>query len=167
VPPSRSGLVESGDAPTALQQFEAGARANPADKLVYEKAIVGCAIGPRKDQRCRHPLGCLGKEYQRTWKSRPSKPPSGCFTGEPRQIQAAVAQLEDLTKLKPDDLKLGYGLAQAYRVAKDWEAAAAISKVLERNRSSLDARIGLAEAVLEQNKPARLFVMRTKSCSGR
>ena len=147
--------AQSGDWQHALEQFEAGARLNGPDKLTYEKGIVNALMASGKREEASKRLDSLAKEYPKDLEIKAVQASAWVLSRQPALVQAAIAQLEDLTKQKPNELNLKYGLAQAYRAARNWDAARAqFQEILKRNKASLDARLGLAEMGLAQDKAA-------------
>jgi tetratricopeptide (TPR) repeat protein len=144
-----------GDWGKAQQQFEAGAHENPADKLTYEKADMNALLAQGRLEEAGRRLGLLAKQYPTDLEIKAVQASAWLLSGQPTQVLAAVATLQDLTKQKPNDVNLRLGLAQAYRAAKDWDSARAqFQEVLKTNRGRLEARLGLAELGLIQNKPS-------------
>ena len=141
----------------ALELFEEGARlnSNPLDKLSYEKGVVNAlmALGKREDASKR--IDSLAKQNPTDDEVKAVQASIWLLSRQPTQVTAAIAQLEDLTKRKPDDLRLRYDLAQAYRSIQNWESARAqFQEMLKRRGGNVESRLGLAELGLAQNRPA-------------
>lgn len=140
----------------ALEQFEEGARLNrnPADKLSYEKGVVNALVGLGKREDASKRLDSLVREYPKNLELKLIQSSLWILGREPSRIKAATAQLEDLAKQKPDDVTVRHTLAQAYRGLQNWDSARAqYQEVLKQHKGNLEARFGLAEMGLAQNKP--------------
>jgi predicted Zn-dependent protease len=81
------------------------------------------ALGRRDAAAAR--LDSLVREYPNNREIKVIQSSVWLLGRQPKQVRAAIAQLEDLTKQDPGDVIPRYGLAQGYREIRNWDSARA------------------------------------------
>src|SRR5262249_24836107 len=144
------------DWPDALEQFQEGARLNPnpSDNLLYEKGIVNVLLAQGKQEDASKRLDSLVTRHPKDLEIKAVQASVWTLSRQPAQIKAAIGQLEDLRKQKPNDIGLRYGLAYAYRGAQNWASARSeFQEIMKRQDGRLEARLGDAEMTRMQGNP--------------
>jgi len=95
-----------GDWQRSLEVFEEGARlnSNAAEKLSFRKGVVNALIGLGKREDASKLLDSLVKEYLKNPEIKTIQSSVWLLSRQPAKINAAILQLEDLTKQNPDDV---------------------------------------------------------------
>ena len=107
----------------ARAQYEAGAQAFPKDKIVYQKRLVELLSSTGKNQEANQLLSTMLKEFPNDSDAVAMRAALMLVTGDLKQINQAVNDLQSLVAKTPDNHLLRYNLARAYAAKNDMEQA--------------------------------------------
>jgi tetratricopeptide (TPR) repeat protein len=134
------------DWPAALQQYEAGARSDPKDRITYLKRIADAWILQGKPEQASGVVGEILKEQPNDEAAQAINAAILFKSGQPAKIQAAVNQLQALVKKSPDNPVWRLSLGRALMANRDFDGARTQFQESIRLRPNfLPPRIALAE----------------------
>jgi len=144
------------DWPEAVRQYQAGADANPKDKVVYLKRISDAWLAQGKGDQAASVVSEILKESPKDDSAKAVNAALLMKTGKPEKIQAAVNDFEDLVKKKPDNPLLRFALGQALLAKGDSnEAATQFRESLKERPRYLPSIMALAELSLSKKDYAQ------------
>jgi len=107
----------------ARAQYEAGANASKQDKVVYQKRLVELLSTTGKSQDANQLLATILKESPNDSDAVAMRAALMLVTGDIKQINQAVNDLQSLVTKAPDNHLLRFNLARAYAAKNDMEQA--------------------------------------------
>jgi len=107
----------------ARAQYEAGAQAFPKDKVVYQKRLVELLSATGRSQDANQLLATILKESPNDSDAVAMRAALMMVTGDLKQINQAVNDLQSLVAKAPDNHLLRFNLARAYAAKGDMEQA--------------------------------------------
>jgi tetratricopeptide (TPR) repeat protein len=142
-----------GNWPEAMHQFEEGQRANPKDRLLYQKRIVSALIAQNKSTEATHAVEALFKEEPKDPEVRRVWATLRLESGNPADLDAAITEFKELAKLLPNDAVVHFNFARAWLGKRELENARL--EFLEARRSQpeyVPALNALAAISLQQQR---------------
>ena len=137
--------------PAALGQYDEGAKANPKQKDLYLKRIADSWIAQGKGDQAAGVIGEILKDLPKDDAAKAVNASLLLKTGQPEKVQAAINDLQDLAKKRPDDPLLQYSLGRAYLVKGDQnQAATQFREVIKKRPRYLPAILAMAQMSLER-----------------
>jgi len=107
----------------ARAQYEAGEKAFPRDKLVYQKRLVELLTTSGHNQEANQLLATILKEAPNDSDAVAMRAALMLVTGDLKQINQATNDLQSLVAKSPDNHLLRFNLARAYAAKNDFEQA--------------------------------------------
>jgi len=107
----------------ARAQYEAGAQAFPKDRVVYQKRLVELMTTTGHNQEANQMLATILKESPNDSDAVSMRAALMLVTGDLKQINQAVNDLQSLVAKSPDNHLLRFNLARAYVAKNDMEQA--------------------------------------------
>jgi tetratricopeptide (TPR) repeat protein len=107
----------------ARAQYEAGVQAFPRDKVVYQKRLVELMTTTGRNQDANQMLATILKESPNDSDAVAMRAALMLVTGDLKQINQAVNDLQSLVAKTPDNHLLRFNLARAYVAKNDLEQA--------------------------------------------
>ena len=107
----------------ARAQYEAGEKASPRDKMVYQKRLVELLTVTGRNQDANQLLATILKETPNDSDAVAMRAAMMLVTGDLKQINQAVNDLQSLVAKTPDNHLLRFNLARAYLAKNDVEQA--------------------------------------------
>ncbi len=133
----------------ARTQYEAGVRAFPKEKALYQKRLVELLAATGKNSEANQLLAEILKDNSKDSDAIAMRAALMLTTGDAAQINQAVNDLQSLVAKTPDNHLLHYNLARAYLAKGDPEQA----------RLQLEAAIKLRpDFVVARNLLARIYL---------
>lgn len=137
---------QTGQWDQAVQALEAGAAADPAQKLNYQKHVVESLLRQGKAATALNRLAGLIAEFPADDDLKGTQATLLVDSSRMEDRGLAVRQLEELIRRAPDNLTFHYQLGRAYSgVNRDPEARQQFTLVAARDPNHVLARMGLAE----------------------
>ncbi len=138
----------------ASSLFEDGARANPRDKLIYEKRLTDALLAQGRNEDAARTLEQILTAAPNDRDARRVRATLRLRSGEPKQAAAALTELRELVSAKPDDARLRFLLGQAYLDQNNPDLAANEFQAAARLRpDDVPSRLALANINLSRHKP--------------
>jgi tetratricopeptide (TPR) repeat protein len=138
----------------ALALYQKGLQSNPERKKDYLQRIVGVQLELGHSQQAAGVLDTILNDYPNDPEALASRADLRMSTGKPEEIKKALAEFVALLQKSPDNNKIRYSLAQAYRqVGQDSDARTALLEVLRRNPKHLGALREMADVSIRNQKP--------------
>jgi tetratricopeptide (TPR) repeat protein len=132
----------------ARAQYEAGEKAFPKDRLLYQKRIVELLTTAGRNQEANQLLATILKETPNDADAVAMRAALMLVTGDLKQINQAVEDLQSLVAKAPDNHLLRFNLARAYAAKNDQE----------QSRLQLEAAIKIRpDFVLAHDMLARIY----------
>ena len=133
----------------ARAQYEAGEKAFPRDKVVYQKRLVELLTTTGRNQDANQLLATILKETPNDSDAVAMRAALMLVTGDLKQINQAVNDLQSLVAKTPDNHLLRFNLARAYVAKNDMEQA----------RLQLEAAIKIRpDFILARDMLARIYL---------
>lgn len=133
----------------ARAQYEAGEKAFPRDKVVYQKRLVELLTTTGRNQDANQLLATILKETPNDSDAVAMRAALMLVTGDLKQIGQAVNDLQSLVAKTPDNHLLRFNLARAYVAKNDMEQA----------RLQLEAAIKIRpDFILARDMLARIYL---------
>ncbi len=133
----------------ARAQYEAGEKAFPRDRLVYQKRIVELLTTSGRNQDANQLLATILQEAPKDTDAVAMRAALMLVSGDLKQINQAVTDLQSLVAKTPDNHLLRFNLARAYMAKNDPEQA----------RLQLEAAIKIRpDFILAHDLLARLYL---------
>ena len=133
----------------ARAQYEAGAQASPRDKVLYQKRLVELLTATGRNQDANQLLATILKEAPNDSDAVAMRAALMLVTGDLKQINQAVNDLQSLVAKSPDNHLLRFNLARAYVAKND----------LEQARLQLEAAIKTRpDFILARDMLARIYL---------
>ncbi|HTM13660.1 MAG TPA: tetratricopeptide repeat protein [Bryobacteraceae bacterium] len=133
----------------AQAQYEAGEKAFPRDKVVYQKRLVELLTTTGRNQDANQLLATILKESPNDSDAVAMRAALMLVTGDLKQISQAVNDLQSLVAKTPDNHLLRFNLARAYVAKNDMEQA----------RLQLEAAIKIRpDFILARDMLARIYL---------
>ena len=107
----------------ARAQYEAGEKASPRDKLVYQKRMVELLTTTGRNQDANQLLATILKESPNDSDAVAMRAALMLVTGDLKQINQAVNDLQSLVAKSPNNHLLRFNLARAYVAKNDMDQA--------------------------------------------
>ena len=107
----------------ARAQYEAGEKAFPKDRIVYQKRMVELLTTTGRNQDANQLLATILKEAPKDSDAVAMRAALMLVTGDLKQINQAVDDLQSLVAKTPDNHLLRFNLARAYMAKNDPEQA--------------------------------------------
>ncbi len=107
----------------ARAQYQAGADASRGDKLLYQKRLVELLTGTGRNQEANDLLATILKNAPNDSDAVAMRAALMLVTGDLKQINQAVNDLQSLVAKTPDNYMLRFNLARAYAAKNDIEQA--------------------------------------------
>ena len=145
--------AQIGDTAGALRLFEAGAKAGPADKLVYQKAIIGLLMIERRTGEAEKLVDEVLKEKPKDVEVRSVKGVLELDRVTPDSVTAALGLFQELVKELPWNPGYRFGLARAYLLKGELqEAEKELRETVRRRNDFIPARVTLTELLMESGR---------------
>jgi len=133
----------------ARAQYEAGEKAFPRDKVVYQKRLVELLSATGRSQDANQLLATILKESPNDSDAVAMRAALMLVTGDLKQINQAVNDLQSLVAKTPDNHLLRFNLARAYVAKND----------LEQARLQLEAAIKIRpDFILARDMLSRIYL---------
>jgi tetratricopeptide (TPR) repeat protein len=137
------------DVDRARAQYQAGATAFPKDKVLYQKRLVELLTTTGHNQEANELLATILKEAPNDSDAVAMRAALMLVTGDLKQINQAVNDLQSLVAKTPDNHLLRFNLARAYAAKND----------IEQSRLQLEAAIkSRPDFVLARDMLARIYL---------
>ena len=107
----------------ARAQYEAGEKASPRDKVLYQKRLVELLSSTGRNQDANQLLATILKESPNDSDAVAMRAALMLVTGDLKQINQAVNDLQSLVAKTPDNHLLRFNLARAYVAKNDMDQA--------------------------------------------
>ena len=138
----------------AVAQFEEGARANPKEKLAYQKRLTDALLAQGKRTEAAQTVELILKDQPKDDDARRIRATLLLETGKPENIATAVVELQPLVKERPDDGRLRFVLGRAYVAQGNLDAAKPeFQHVIRLRNEEVPSRLALAAIGINQRKP--------------
>ncbi len=156
-------FVRVRDYPAALREFQAGvqqyAAQDPKAERVYRKKITEVLATEGARDQAQAMVAELLKEDSKDSEARALRATLGLASGQARQVKAAIAELNDLTKAMPSNATLHFNLGRAYMAPTDQQnlesAREQLEIALRIDPHHEPAKLAWAELALSRGEPAR------------
>jgi cytochrome c-type biogenesis protein CcmH/NrfG len=107
----------------ATRAYEAGMRAKPKEKLVYQKHLARTLLAAGKRSEAETLLGEILKDHPDDEAARASLAALHLANGTPGDLTKAISELKSLIAQKPDNIDYRYQLGRAYEMTGDENSA--------------------------------------------
>ncbi len=156
-------FVRLRDYPAALREFQAGleqfARQDPKLARVYRKKIAEVLATQGARDRAQAMVAELLKEDSKDLEARALGATLDLASGETREVKAAIAELNELTKAMPTNATLHFNLGRAYMAPTDQQnlesAREQFEIALRLDPHHAPAKLAWAELALSRGEAAR------------
>jgi len=141
--------------PEAVRYFDEGARTSQgSEKVLYQKRAANALLAEGKGSQASSTVDQIVEQSPKDEEARRIQASMLLRTGDPKKIQAAEREFQELLKQAPNDAAvwLGLGRAEEFRGNLD-QARARYLEALKRAPGYLQARYALAEISLIQKRP--------------
>ncbi len=141
--------------PEAVRYFEQGARmSKDADKVLYQKEATNALLAEGKNAQASSTVDQILGETPKDLQTRLVQANILLRSRDPKSLQAAQSEFQELLKQKPNDANILLKLGQAEELQGNMNAARArYQEALSHNSKYLQARYALAEMGLAQQRP--------------
>ena len=156
-------FVRVRDYPAAMREFQTGleqyARQDPKVARVYRKKIAEVLATEGSREQAQSMVAELLKEDSKDPEARALRATLDLASGETRQVKAAIAELNELTKSMPSNATLHFNLGRAYMALTDQQnlesAREQLEIALRVDPHHEPAKLAWAELALARGEPAR------------
>jgi tetratricopeptide (TPR) repeat protein len=144
------------DADNARAQFEAGMKAFPKDKLIYQKKLVELYAVTGKNQQANELLATILKENPKDSDAIEMRAALMLTTGNRDQINMAVNDFQALVAKSPENHLYHFNLARALIAKGDIEPARVqLEETIKLRSDYVAARLLLARIYMSKGDPAK------------
>ena len=117
--------VAIGDAPRAIQQYEAGMKAGSSNKLDYQERLAAVLLSAGKRNEAEAILDDILKDHPEDNAARSSRGALRVAKGTPADLDQAIADFKFIGEKEPGNVTYAYQLGKAYELKGMEEAAKA------------------------------------------
>jgi tetratricopeptide (TPR) repeat protein len=130
----------------AIRQYEAGAKANPAERPIYLKKIANVWLSQGKGEQAAAVVDQLAKDQPSDEQVRAVRASLLLNTPAPEKVAIALAEFQDLVKKNPDNAVWHFNLGRAYAAKGNSDAAwTQFQEAIKRRKDYVQPRLALAE----------------------
>jgi len=145
--------AESGDWSDASKEYEAGIRANPKNKLVYQKRLATVLLSAGRRAEAEKILDDVLKDHPEEDDARASRAVLRMASGKSQDLDQAISDLKRLVERQPGKLKIAYELGTAYeRKGADEAAKAQYLAILRVNNADIPTLDSLSHLYLREQR---------------
>ncbi|PWU05000.1 MAG: hypothetical protein C5B51_15665 [Terriglobia bacterium] len=129
----------------ALAEFQQGAKANPKEKIVYQKRIAQLWLAQGKGEQAGQVVDEILKQDPGDEAAKGAKASLLLAAGTPEKVQQAATQFQVLVDKSPDNAVWHFNLGRAFAVKRDFAGARTqFQEAIKKRNDFLPPRLALA-----------------------